>query len=81
MVIIENIIDTFKRIFNNDGIGVKEPEKNIEVLVPPKEKEVDLSSMTKKELETYGKGLGIELDRRHSKKKLIKNILAANEVE
>ena len=32
---------------------------------------VDLKVMTKKQLEEYGRGLGIELDRRHTKKKLI----------
>ena len=32
---------------------------------------VDLNVMTKIQLEEYGRNLGIELDRRHSKKKLI----------
>ena len=30
-----------------------------------------LQGMTKKQLEEYGRTLGVELDRRHSKKKLI----------
>ena len=34
-------------------------------------KVVELKSMTKKQLETYGRTLGLELDRRHNKKKLI----------
>ena len=32
---------------------------------------VDLKAMTKIQLEDYGRSLGVELDRRHSKKKLI----------
>ena len=34
----------------------------------------DLPSMSKKELEKYGRTLGVELDRRHSKKDLIKEL-------
>ena len=33
--------------------------------------EVDFSQMTKSQIETYGRGLGIELDRRHNKADLI----------
>ena len=42
---------------------------------------VDFESMSKDELEDYGRTVGIELDRRHNKKKLIKeleNHLATN---
>mgnify|MGYP003322612784 CR=1 FL=1 len=35
---------------------------------------LDLSSLSKDELEDYGRTIGIELDRRHSKSKLIKEI-------
>ena len=35
---------------------------------------VDFPSMTKKQLEEYGRTLGIELDLRHSKKKLIEKL-------
>ena len=35
---------------------------------------VNFESMTKDELEDYGRTVGIELDRRHSKKKLIKEL-------
>ena len=49
-----------------------------EVSAPVVEKEVvtsvDLSSMSKNELEDYGRTVGIELDRRHNKKKLIKEL-------
>ena len=34
----------------------------------------DFSSMSKEELEEYGRTIGIELDRRHSKSKLIKEL-------
>ena len=35
---------------------------------------VNFDSMTKDELEDYGRTVGIELDRRHNKKKLIKEL-------
>ncbi len=35
---------------------------------------VSFESMSKDELEDYGRTVGIELDRRHSKKKLIKEL-------
>ena len=35
---------------------------------------VDFRSMSKNELEDYGRTVGIELDRRHSKRKLIKEL-------
>ena len=35
---------------------------------------VDFHSMSKNELEDYGRTVGIELDRRHSKKKLVKEL-------
>jgi len=34
----------------------------------------DLSSLSKDELEDYGRTIGIELDRRHSKSKLVKEL-------
>tara|TARA_A200000159_G_scaffold66795_1_gene61775 strand:- start:693 stop:962 length:270 start_codon:yes stop_codon:yes gene_type:complete len=41
------------------------------------ETDVSLENMTKKELEEYGRTLGIELDRRHSKASLIEELKAA----
>ena len=38
---------------------------------PTDSDEVDFSQMTKSQIETYGRGLGIELDRRHNKADLI----------
>ena len=35
---------------------------------------INFQSMTKDELEDYGRTVGIELDRRHNKKKLIKEL-------
>ena len=44
--------------------------------VEPVETEVsiDYGAMSKDELEDYGRTVGIELDRRHNKKKLIKEL-------
>ena len=35
---------------------------------------IDLPSLSKDELEDYGRTIGIELDRRHSKSKLVKQL-------
>ena len=35
---------------------------------------IDLLSLSKDELEDYGRTIGIELDRRHSKSKLVKEL-------
>ena len=56
----------FKKILNNEGIGQESVEK------------VDLTKKTKKQLEEYGRSLGVELDRRHTKKKLIATLEALN---
>ena len=53
---------------------VVEPEPEEEVVIteePVVEKTNDFESMTKKQLEDFGRTIGIELDRRHSKKVLI----------
>ena len=68
-----------------DLLGGKEPaaapapEPVVEeVLVTPEEEVLTeaspLEEMSKSELEEYGRGLGVELDRRHSRKKLISEI-------
>ena len=41
---------------------------------PVNPKPLDFSKMSKLELESYGRTIGIELDRRHSKSKLIKQL-------
>ena len=38
------------------------------------ESDVSLHDMTKKELEEYGRTVGIELDRRHSKERLVQEL-------
>ena len=40
----------------------------------PVNKEPDLKSMSKNDLEDYGRTVGIELDRRHNKGKLVKEL-------
>ena len=47
------------------------PEEEVaEIVAPP----VSFDAMSKDELEDYGRTVGIELDRRHNKKKLIKEL-------
>ena len=56
-----------------DPIVVEEVvEESVETL--PYESDVSIDEMSKGELEEYGRTLGIELDRRHSRKKLIKEL-------
>ena len=50
-----------------------EPEPDV-VEGDSDEGQVDLESLSKIELEEYGRELGIELDRRHSKNKLVKQL-------
>ena len=52
---------------------VVEPEPEI-IEGDSDEGQVDLESLSKIELEEFGRELGIELDRRHSKKKLVKEL-------
>ena len=59
---------------------VVEPEKK-EALEVQKETIADFESMTKAQLETYGRTIGLELDKRHTKADLIaelKNFTSAN---
>jgi len=70
---IGNII---KSVFNNEGLGLQGGRgRGADSQKPDKEhiseKKVNLKSMTKKQLETYGRSIGIELDRRHNKAILI----------
>ena len=56
---------------------VVEPEPEEEVVIteePVVEQTNDFESMTKKQLEDFGRTIGIELDRRHNKKVLIKEL-------
>ena len=65
------IINFIKNIF-----GVKE-EKDDSYSSNEIEETVDFNKMNKKELEKYGRTLGIELDRRKSRSRLIDQISAA----
>ena len=61
-----------------DLIGVSSPKTEPAVVIEPdpviEEKPLDFDKMSKSELELYGRTIGIELDRRHSKTKLIKEL-------
>ena len=51
------------------------PEEEIaEILSEETTDEIDLNLLSKIELEEYGRTIGIELDRRHNKKKLVKQL-------
>ena len=68
------------------GGGAPAPEPVVEeVLVTPEEEVLTeaspLEEMTKKELEEYGRTMGIELDRRRSKETLIEELREAEEGE
>ena len=67
------IINLIKKIF-----GVKE-EKDDSYSSNKIEETVNFNKMNKKELEKYGRTLGIELDRRWSRSRLIDRISAAYE--
>ena len=49
-----------------------EVEEKVELI--PYESDLSFHDMTKKELEEYGRTVGIELDRRHSKDRLVQEL-------
>ena len=51
-----------------------EPEEVVITEEPVVEKTNEFESMTKRQLEDFGRTIGIELDRRHSKKVLIQEL-------
>ena len=53
---------------------VEEPPRPEEEVADTIAAPINFESMTKDELEDYGRTVGIELDRRHNKKKLIKEL-------
>ena len=53
---------------------VEEPPRPEEEVADTIAAPIDFESMSKDELEDYGRTVGIELDRRHNKKKLIKEL-------
>ena len=69
----------FGDLLKGGGGPAPKPEPVVEeVLVTPEEEVLTeaspLEEMTKKELEEYGRTLGVELDRRHSKATLIEEL-------
>ena len=62
------------------AVAPPRPEEEIaDAVAPPVEPvetkvSLNFDSMSKDELEDYGRTIGIELDRRHNKKKLIKEL-------
>ena len=52
---------------------IQEPPSRESFKVEEKDKN-NFSEMSKKQLEAYGRTVGIELDRRHSKSKLLKEL-------
>ena len=74
MTWVGNIISTLQNWSNNtlkSAVSFKnvDSHKQHEKVERP-----DFKKMTKKQLEEYGRSLGIELDRRHTKKKLIETL-------
>ena len=63
-----------------DLIGVSSPKKEVVDTAPASVEEpvnpepLNLWDLSKTQLESYGRTVGIELDRRHSKSKLIKEL-------
>ena len=55
---------------------VEEPTAEVEeeVELIPYESDLSLHDMSKKELEEYGRTVGIELDRRHSKNSMVQEL-------
>ena len=53
---------------------VEEPPRPEEEIADAFSDEKDFHDMSKEELEIYGRTIGIELDRRHNKSKLIKEL-------
>ena len=53
---------------------VEEPPRPEEEIADAFSDEKDFHDMSKEELEDYGRTIGIELDRRHNKSKLIKEL-------
>ena len=75
---VGNIIDTVQK-WSNDTLKSSVSLKGSNSYKEPVKKErPDLKSMTKKQLEEYGRTVGVELDRRHNKAKLIAKLESVN---
>ena len=61
----------FENVTTTTSVSDTAPASVEEPVNPPP---LDFESMSKLDLETFGRTIGIELDRRHSKNKLIKQL-------
>ena len=64
--------DAYNKVYAPKEEPKPETEASVEEPVDPEP--IDLWSLSKDELEDYGRTIGIELDRRHNKNKLIKQL-------
>jgi len=61
-----------KKLFVNTPVVLEDVEvKSVEPVLEAPKKTSELKAMTKKQLEEYGRTIGLELDRRLTKAKLI----------
>jgi|TARA_R100000149_G_C5740048_1_gene54572 hypothetical protein len=76
----ELVEPTHDQMMGNDPVTacptpiVKPKLEDVTTKKPAVEKTNDFDSMTKKQLEDFGRTIGIELDKRHTKKVLIKEL-------
>ena len=71
----ETVVETPTPVVEEAPVPVvEEPPRPEEEVADTIAAPVSFESMSKDELEDYGRTVGIELDRRHSKKKLIKEL-------
>ena len=73
-VVEETIEVTESPIVEEDTTNYHEVIEEELVETFPYESDLSLHDMTKKELEEYGRTVGIELDRRHSKDSLVQEL-------
>ena len=69
-VVEEPVVVAESPIVDEDTTNYEEVIEEEEVY----ESDVSLHDMSKKELEDYGRTVGIELDRRHSRKRLVQEL-------
>ena len=62
------VVENIEKSYNSPAVLPASVEE------PVNPKPLDFESMSKLDLETFGRTIGIELDRRHSKNKLIKQL-------
>tara|TARA_Y100000992_G_scaffold287932_1_gene241185 strand:+ start:633 stop:920 length:288 start_codon:yes stop_codon:yes gene_type:complete len=58
-------------VVEESPVVVENPDESDDIEATKPDPEVELKDMTKKELEEYGRTIGVELDRRRSKETLI----------